>query len=70
MVCVLIYCCVGCGICIYKFKVKYCSVIFPINKNTVLILQGIHLNVMPCCLYLFMNVSYQNVNDFCLRKSH
>lgn len=56
-------------LCIYKFKVKYCSVIFLINKNTLLILQGTHLNVMPCCLYLFTNVSYQNVNDFCLRKS-
>lgn len=34
---VLIYCCEGYGICIYKFKIKYCSVIFLIiNKNTLL----------------------------------
>lgn len=34
---VLIYCCVGYGICIYELKIEYCSVVFLIiNKNMLL----------------------------------
>lgn len=64
------YCCVGDDIWIHRSKIKYCSVTFLIiNTNTLLLLLGIHLNVMPWCLSLFLNVSYQNVNYFCLRAS-
>lgn len=65
---ILIYCCVGYGICIYKFKIKYCSVILIINKNTLLPYTSYSFECYAL-LPLFLNVSYQNVNYFCLGES-